>query len=93
MLNLFVADGVKFASAVLRFKVMFVCDSENHVPPRLKYILKNMTKLLTDFKFKQEEVTPRCEESKDDIDKLLESNLFGERDEICDKKKEIAPTK
>lgn len=44
------------------------------------------------IKIKQEKVSPERVEVKDDIEKLLESNLFGEKDESSDKK-EIEPTK
>lgn len=41
---------------------------------------------------KQEKVTPEREVPKDDVEKLLESNLFGASEENEDKK-EIEPTK
>lgn len=44
-------------------------------------------------KIKQEKLTPERETKQDDIEKLLESNLFGENDEKPDKKEIIEPSK
>lgn len=47
---------------------------------------------LPNVKIKKEKVTPEREPVKDDIEKLLDGNLFGEKDE-SDEKKEIEPSK
>lgn len=44
------------------------------------------------IKIKQEKVTPERETKKNDIEKLLETDLFGEKNET-EEKKEIEPTK
>jgi hypothetical protein len=44
-------------------------------------------------KIKQEKLTPEREAPKDDIEKLLDSDLFGKNDEKSDDKKDIEPTK
>lgn len=50
-----------------------------------------MEELPLNVKIKQEKLTPEREEVTDDIEKLLDSDLFGENDK--DVKKEIEPTK
>lgn len=43
-------------------------------------------------KIKQEKLSPVREAEQDEIEKLLDSNLFGEKDEV-DSKGDIEPTK
>lgn len=52
-----------------------------------------MEEPLPSVKIKQEKLTPERETKQVGIEKLLESNLFGENDEKPEKKEIIEPSK